>query len=128
MFRRLLITGVAVTSLAAISACGGDSGGAETTLPPEADLVVKAVPSVRWDAESYEVAAGDVTIALVNDDAIRHTLVVLDGDTRVGGLELEVGKPGDVDSGTFRLEAGTYRIFCTVPGHQNMNSELVVTG
>jgi plastocyanin len=127
MLRRLLITGVAVTSLAAVSACGGDSGGTDTTLPPDADLVVKAVPSVRWDAESYEVAAGEVTIALVNEDAIRHTLVVLDGDTRVGGLELAVGKRGDTDTGTFQLEAGTYRIFCTVPGHQNMNSELVVT-
>ena len=42
-------------------------------------------------------------------------------------MELVVNRRGDVDSGTITLEPGTYRIFCTVPGHQNMNSELVVS-
>jgi plastocyanin len=128
MFRRITIALLAAGSLSVITACGGDDGGGSaTTVPVEADLTVRAVPSIRWDSSSYTVAAGEVTIAMVNEENVRHTLVVLDGDTQVGGMELEVNRKGDVDTGTITLEPGTYRIFCTVPGHQNMNSELTVT-
>jgi plastocyanin len=128
MLRRAALAFLATGLLAVTAACGGDDGGAATTTAPvDADLVVRAVPSIRWDASSYSVDAGEVTILLQNDDSVRHTLVVLDGDTRVGGLQLEVNRRGDSDSGTVTLEPGTYRIFCTVPGHQNMNSELIVS-
>jgi plastocyanin len=128
MLRRAALAFLATGLLAVTAACGGDDGGAATTTAPvDADLVVRAVPAIRWDASSYSVDAGEVTILLQNDDSVRHTLVVLDGDTRVGGLQLEVNRRGDSDSGTVTLEPGTYRIFCTVPGHQNMNSELIVS-
>lgn len=127
MLRRLAVSLVAVTALATLAACGGDDGGSTPTAPVEADLVVRSVPSIRWDADSYSVAAGEVTVALVNEENVRHTLVILDGSTQVGGMQLEVNRRGDTDTGTVTLEAGNYRIFCTVPGHQNMNSELIVS-
>lgn len=128
MLRRAAAALLTTGFVAVAAACGGGGGtSSPTTLPVEADLVVRAVPTIRWDASSYSVGAGEVTILLQNDDSVRHTLVVLDGDTRVGGMELEVNRRGDSDSGTITLEPGTYRIFCTVPGHQNMNSELIVS-
>lgn len=122
--RAALISSALVTS-ALLMGCGG---GSSTPVPTvEADLVVTAVPTIRWDSEKYTVAAGEVSIAMRNEDSVRHTLVVLADKEVVGDMELVVNRRGDVDSGTITLEPGTYRIFCTVPGHQNMNSELVVS-
>jgi plastocyanin len=91
------------------------------------DLTVKAVPSIRWDKPSYTATAGEIEVGLINEDSIRHDLVILDGDTKVGGLELITVERGDVDSGTVTLDAGTYTVFCIVPGHSAMRSDLVVS-
>jgi plastocyanin len=129
MFRhitpRAALVSSALVASSVLAACGGGS----STPPPvvDADLVVTAVPTIRWDAASYTAPAGEVTVALRNDDTVRHTLVVLNDKDVVGGMELAVRRRGDVDTGTVTLEPGTYRIFCTVPGHQNMNSELIVS-
>lgn len=130
MFRhtapRAALVSCALVASVVLVGCGGD-GDSEPAPAVEADLVVTAVPTIRWDAESYSAAAGEVTVGLRNEDSVRHTLVVLKDKDVVGDLELAVNRRGDVDSGTITLEAGTYRIFCTVPGHQNMNSELIVS-
>lgn len=119
---RSLVVLLAVVGLAACS--GGES--VPVTVPEGTDLEVRAVAGLRWDQTSYEVAAGEIQIAMVNDDTMRHTLVIVDDGTIRPELELVVNKRGDVDSGTITLEPGTYVIFCTVPGHQNMKSELIV--
>jgi len=54
-------------------------------------------------------------------------LVVRQGDKVVGDLELVVNKRGDVAEGTISLEAGEYFVYCTIPGHGNMNSTLTVS-
>lgn len=129
MFRHITPRASLVTSALIVSAlltgCGGDSATPVPTV--EADLVVTAVNGLRWDAESYTLAAGEVSIAMRNEDSIRHTLVVLADKDVVGDLVLVVNRRGDVDTGTVTLEPGTYRIFCTVPGHQNMISDLIVS-
>jgi plastocyanin len=130
MFRHFTPRAALISSaLVASSVLIGCGGNASSNPPPpvDADLVVTAVPPLRWDAESYAVSAGEVTVAMRNEDVIRHTLVVLRDKDVVGGMELAVNRRGDVDTGTITLEPGTYRIFCTVPGHQNMNSELIVS-
>jgi plastocyanin len=110
-----------------VAACGGgDDGSADATVPATADLVVTAVPSIRWDKAAYTAPAGEIEVALVNNDAVRHDLVILDGDTKVGNLELVARSRGDVASDTITLEPGTYRIYCIVPGHSQMDSELTV--
>lgn len=122
--RAALISSALIAS-AVLVGCGGNN--ATPPAPVDADLVVTAVPPIRWDADTYSVSAGEVTVALRNDDVIRHTMVVLRDKEVMGGVELAVNRRGDVDTGTITLEPGTYRIFCTVPGHQNMNSELIVS-
>lgn len=84
------------------------------------------MPGLRWDQASYTAPAGEIQVALVNEDTIHHMLVIIKDDTIIPGLNLEVNRKGDVDSGTITLEPGTYTIFCTVPGHQTMKSELIV--
>jgi len=116
---------VSVVPAIVLSACGGGTT-EPVAVPVGTDLEVHAKPGIRWEFTSYTAPAGEIEIALVNDDSMRHTLVIIDGETIISGFELEVNRNGDVDSGTITLEPGTYTIFCTVPGHQNMKAELIV--
>ena len=121
--RITLIFGIAASIT--FAACGG--GTAEpVAVPTDTDLEVHAVSGLRWDKASYTAPSGEINVALVNEDSIRHTLVVIEGETIISGFELEINRKGDVDSGTINLEPGTYSIFCTVPGHQNMKADLTV--
>ncbi len=113
--------------LAVTAACGGGSSEPSYTIPADADLVVKAVPTIRWDSDEYTVAAGEIKVFLANEDNVRHDMVILKDDKVFGDLELIVQKRGDVDEGTITLEPGEYRIYCTIPGHSSMDSLLTVT-
>lgn len=125
---RLSLAGLSAAALITLTAsCGGGSSEPSYTVPADADLVVKAVPTIRWDSDTYAAAAGEISVFLANDDNVKHILVILQGDKVVGDLELVVNKRGDTDSGTITLEPGEYRIYCTIPGHSSMDSTLTVS-
>ena len=109
----------------ALSACSSSTATPET-LPATVDLEVRAVSGLKFDKSAYEATAGDIEVGYVNDDTIRHTLVVIEGDTKVGTFELQVNKRGDADFGSINLPAGNYVLLCTVPGHQSMKADLTV--
>lgn len=125
-WRRATALGVAVVALGGLAACGGSDGSADATVPAGTDLVITAVPSIRWDKDAYTAPAGEISVALVNEDSVRHDLVILQDDEKVGGLELIARSRGDVETGTVTLEPGEYRIFCIIPGHGGMDSSLTV--
>ena len=123
---RFAKSSLAVVAVAvALSACSSSTA-TPATLPATVDLEVRAVSGLKFDKTAYEATAGDVEIGYVNDDTIRHTLVVVEGDTKVGTLELKVNKRGDTDLGSINLPAGNYVLLCTVPGHQSMKADLTV--
>ena len=127
-FLRPVTATVFAASLVALSSCGGSSSSTpDYTIPVDAGLVVKAVPSIRWDANEYTAATGDIKVFLANDDSVKHILVIRQGDKVVGDLELTVTKRGTFDEGTITLEAGEYSVYCIIPGHGNMNSTLTVS-
>jgi plastocyanin len=127
-FLRHLATSAFAISLITLSACGGSSSSTPAyTVPADAGLVVKAVPTIRWDATEYTATAGDIKVFLANDDNVKHILVIRQGDKVVGDLELTVTKKGTVDEGTINLEAGEYSVYCIIPGHGNMDSTLTVS-
>lgn len=110
-----------------LSACGGSTSSEPTETVPAGALVVNAEPGLRFDAKEYgPVPAGDITFGYVNNDSMRHTLIIAKGDEKVGSFKLEVNSKGDVTSGTVSLDAGTYTILCDVPGHSNMRATLTV--
>lgn len=109
----------------ALSACSSSTATPET-LPATVGLEVHAVSGLKFDKSAYEATAGDIEIGYVNEDTIRHTLVVVDGDTKVGSIELQVNKRGATDFGSINLPAGNYVLLCTVPGHQSMKADLTV--
>ena len=127
-FLRPVTATVFAASLVALSSCGGSSSSTpDYTIPADAGLVVKAIPSIRWDASEYTAAAGEIKVFLANDDSVKHILVIRQGDKVVSDLELTVTKRGTFDEGTINLEAGEYSVYCIIPGHSNMNSKLTVS-
>ena len=123
---RFAKSSLAVVAVAvALSACSSSTA-TPATLPATVDLEVRAVAGLKFDKSAYDATAGDIEIGYVNDDTIRHTLVVVEGDTKVGTLELKVNKRVDTDLGSINLPAGNYVLLCTVPGHQSMKADLTV--
>jgi plastocyanin len=128
MLRSRAALAIATPLVALLASCGGGGGDSAPadTVPTDA-LVVKAVQSLRFDAAEYgPVPAGEVTIGYVNEDSVRHTLILAKDGTKVANFKLEVVKDGDVDTGSVALEAGTYQVICDVPGHSAMVAELIV--
>ena len=121
----LVLTSLVVLGIA-LPACSSSSSTPAETLPATTDLEVHAISGLKFDKTSYEVGAGDISVGYINEDSIRHTLVVVQDGTKVSGFELKVNQNGDIDSGSVTLVAGTYILLCTVPGHQNMKADLTV--
>jgi len=117
---------LAVVGLA-LSSCGGSSTDAPAeTLPPDA-FVVKAVSGLKFDADNYgPIAAGDVQFGYLNEDSVRHTLILAKDGVKVPNFKLDVSKKGSIDFDVVSLEAGTYQVICDVPGHNNMRAVLTV--
>lgn len=99
----------------------GDSGGANGG-GDGGTVTVVAEDSLSFDRDAYTASAGDVTFNYDNDGNLTHTLLV-DG---VDDFELRVTSGGDTDEGTLQLDAGEYRIYCDVPGHESMEATLTV--
>ena len=79
--RRLVI--LALTTGVTLAACGGGDSAPADTLPAGVGLTVTAVPSIRWDAADYTATAGEITVGLVNEDSVRHTLIIAKDGTKV---------------------------------------------
>lgn len=131
MKSRFLLPGLAVSALAGltftVAACGGSSSSAPAPTVPAGAVEVDALSGLKLDKAEYTAKAGSVTIAYINKDSQRHTLVVKDSDGILIGEKLEVVKNNAIDTGTYELSAGTYTIKCDVPGHGSMEAKLVVS-
>jgi plastocyanin len=117
----LHLAAVAVVGSIALLACGGDDD--DTSSAPDTGATAPSVQVVAhdigFDADSYDATAGTVTLRYVNDGSTAHTLVIEDVDD----FKLEVSSKGDEDDGTVDLPAGTYTIYCDVPGHRQAGME-----
>jgi plastocyanin len=122
----------AVVAALAMSACGGGSGSSTPATP--ADVAVLAVDT-RYDQTEYTTTAGDVTFSLVGRGTLIHDLLIDDATgakVQATGsdktFKLQVGN-GDTKQGTVTLAAGTYTMYCDLPGHrsQGMEAKLTVT-
>jgi len=116
----------ALMSLVILGACSSSSSSPAATVPADTDLEVHAIAGLKFDKTSYEVVTGENFVAYVNEDTIRHNLIVAQGDTKLSGFELKVNKNGDIDTGSITLASGSYVLLCTVPGHQSMKADLTV--
>jgi len=90
----------------------GGGGYVEPSGPAVATLEVDALPSLRFQASEFTTQAGINEIVYL-DKGGTHTLLFEEAE--FAGFRLQV--PPD-DSGKIDLPAGSYTIFCDVPGHR----------
>lgn len=117
----------ALVAIFALSACGGGTSAPAQTIPSDAGLIVRNVKSIRFDKSEYSAAAGNVKVVTVNEDTVRHTLLVIKDGVKVPNFKLVVAQEGAIDVGEINLAAGSYTLICDVPGHQNMKATLTVS-
>lgn len=112
---RPLAIAAASAAFVLLAACGGDdTGGDGAASEPAAGAVTVVAEDVDFGADRYDAEAGTVELRYENEGAIEHSLVIEDVD----GFRLLVETRGDVDEGRVDLEAGTYRLICDIPGHE----------
>jgi plastocyanin len=79
----------------------------------------------RYDPPALSISsAGSATIRLVNQDVVEHDYTIDELDIKI---EAPVGGTGEATlSG---IAPGTYRVYCTIPGHEaaGMVGSLVVS-
>lgn len=126
--RRLLAaTLVALPLLAACGTSAGTTTNTKNPLPANPSFTVTGTDN-KFDAKEYAAKTGEVAIAYYNKGNVNHSLIVKASDgTRMGDrLLLTPGKSGGV---TLTLAAGTYEVYCDIPGHKDsgMDAKLTVS-
>jgi plastocyanin len=124
---RLLATTAAVAGSFALAACGGGGSSSSATIPADADLVVKAVGSIAWEKSEYTATAGENLVVLVNESTLPHNLHIVRSDGSQLPDTVTANTNGDIVPMTVALDAGTYTLICTVPGHTAMQATLTVS-
>jgi len=111
---------VAAVVAIALGSCGGDDGAGDAAPEDRGNGGVEVVArDIELGESEYDTTAGDVQLHYVNEGSIAHTLLIDDVD----GFKLEVTGNGDEDQGSVELEAGTYTLYCDVPGHREAGME-----
>ncbi len=130
----LVLVGVSLAGLASLGHSlddgeGGAAGFQYATGPAASTVSVTAGPGLTFDGVAfkgnYDAKPGVVQIDY--GGAAGHTLAIQ--DPKFDGFLLE-SSPGGKKSGKVQLGAGTYTIYCTVPGHEaaGMKATLTVSG
>lgn len=130
MARRTLAHAALAVSATVVVACGGGEpeGGTTTeTVPANPDLVIVAPGGLKFDAKEYTIKAGPATMLFRNEDGQVHNAVVKDTDGKVVGGVSDYQGGGDEAGATLDLTAGTYRLVCTVPGHEAAGMRATLT-
>ena len=100
----------------------GGGGFKQPAGPPVGTLEVDALPSLSFQAKDFSVPAGIIQINY-NDLGGTHTLTFT--DPKLSGFQLAV--PQGPKTGKVDLKAGTYTIYCTIPGHRAAGMQATVT-
>ena len=95
---------------------GGAGGGGSSKLALSAD------PSgqLRFTTTTLQAHAGSVTIAMHNPSQLSHSIAIEGAGVNTAG---EVVGPSGTSTVSATLKPGTYKFFCTVPGHRQGGME-----
>ena len=121
-------TRIAITLglIASLAGCSGSTASSTDPVPANPDLTVLA-QDIKFDQKEYTAKPGNVTLAYLSKGNQSHNLIIQDASGNKIGKELVVG-PGAETGSTYPLTAGTYKMYCTVPGHkQSMNAIITIS-
>lgn len=111
--RRAVAMAVSATSLfAACGGGGGDNSGGGGDKPTSA-LSITAKEFAFDPSEITASADSAFTVELSNAGTIEHDFAIVGSETNK--VHVVAGASG---SGSFTLPAGSYKFFCSIPGHE----------
>ena len=141
MVRRLLVFVLAVGSVLALTACGSseptpqagspttttgrpDAGSAPADGTDQTSDVNVVARDISLSAAKFKATPGAVHVTYLNEGNLEHSLRI----EKIDGFRLDVPTKGSKDQATVDLPAGTYTIYCDIPGHRQagMHAQLVV--
>jgi Uncharacterized copper-binding protein len=104
----------------------GAEGPASTVAPPGHTVPVSET-EFKITLSAEKLAPGKVTFAVTNAGKIPHDLVV-SGSGVTGSAKTPLLNPGQTAKLTVTLAAGSYTLYCSVPGHRaaGMSAKLTV--
>ena len=100
---------------------GGEGRNEQTT-----ELQIAADPggALKFDKESLEAPAGEVTIVMENPSTLPHAVEIEGGGADAKG---ETVTQGGTSTATANLQPGEHRYFCPVAGHGEAGMEGTLT-
>lgn len=136
---RMTRMAVAAAAAVALAACGGDDdGGGDAGGEPADTISVVGTEALGFEPDAFTVAAGEEVTVELDAQGVEHDFNVEDAadvGSVAGGMEMDSGVPegdlhvvhsdaGTTESGSFTMdEAGTYTVYCSVPGHREAGME-----
>ena len=123
---KLLLASVLVVLAPLVASCASTGSGSSGSVPANANVHVIA-EDIKYDQKSYEAPAGDVVFGYTNQGQQIHTLLLKDADGKnVPNFKLTV-PPGKATGGSINLPAGTYTMYCDIPGHEAAGMKATLT-
>jgi plastocyanin len=106
------------------------SSSAATTTPAAApsgalSLAADAEGQLKFNTTSLSAKAGSVSIAFTNASALGHNVTIESSAGKIVGSTPTF--QGGSKTVTVSLKAGTYKFFCSVPGHRGAGMEGTLT-
>lgn len=118
---------VALPLLLAACGGGGESSNTNSKDPIPANPAVSLIGTDnKFDAKAYSATAGAIGFAYYNKGNVTHSLVIKAADGTRYGKRLFL-TPGKEAGMTVDLAAGTYELYCDVPGHKDAGMDATLT-
>jgi plastocyanin len=123
-----LASAALMSAAIAISGCSSKTvADPNATVPANADLTFLAPEGLQFDKKAYTAKAGEIKVAYISTGNQVHNLIIEDSNKVKQGAKLKVA-PGQKTGGVYTLTAGTYAVYCDIPGHKaSMNATLTVS-
>ena len=115
MTQGVRLSALLLATVLLVAGCGGGGGQQGGTATPTGQATTVTVTETEFKFEPKEMTAkaGAVTFAIVNGGSVEHNFIIEGTDVKLEGIQ-----PGQTKNASATLAAGTYKVLCTIPGHQ----------
>lgn len=108
------LSALLLVTMMLVAACGGGGQQGGTPPPPAQGTTVSVTETeFKFDPKALTAKAGNVTFQIKNAGSVEHNFIIEGTDITVEGIQ-----PGETKSASTDLKAGSYKVLCTIPGHQ----------
>lgn len=120
-------TTAATSSATPTTSSPSGAGGASSSTGTSGSLALAANPEgqLAYNTKSLTASAGKVSIAFTNNSPLSHNVTIESSAGKIEGATPTF--QGASKTLTLNLKPGTYKFFCSVPGHRMAGMEGTLT-